>query len=205
MKQNEYTKKVVVKWSRLIFKAMKSTVHVEGLENIPDSNVFLVGNHQSMMDIPALFAALKIPLGFVAKTELRKVPLIAQWIDMTGSVYINRNDMRQSMKAIVTATENLKIGYSMAIFPEGTRSKDGKVGDFKKGSFKPAFKTSTVILPVALDGTNVLLEDLKNLKIKPHDIKIKVFKPIYLDQLTDEEKKNVHNTIQSEIKEFVEN
>lgn len=203
-KRHEYAKKVVRTWITYLFKGAKTTITATGEEHVPEGPALFVANHQSMIDIPALLYAIDRPLGFVAKKELSKVPLVHHWISETPSAYIDRKDIRQSMKAIITATDNLKKGYSMAIFPEGTRSTDGVVKPFKKGSLKPAQRTGVPIVPVALENTYELLVDLPKLIVHPQNIKVTFLEPIYYNNLNDDEKKDINVTIQKRIAEVVE-
>lgn len=191
-KQHDYTLGVVKTWSRKLYKSLDVPFNVTGNTNLPDGPVYVVSNHLSMMDIPAIILATDKTLGFVAKKELEHAPLFSKWVHLTKSVFINRKDMRQSLKAIQKATENLKDGYSLAVFPEGTRGTDDTIGEFKKGSLRPALKSNTPIIPIALKNTEVLFEDLKKLIIKKPSIYLHYFDPIYPDQLSSEEKKNLH-------------
>lgn len=200
--QDLYTNKVIRRWAKILYKVIGSELRITGNTHLPDGQIFVVSNHLSMMDIPALIAAVDKPIGFVAKKELEHVPLISKWIRMTGSVFIDRSDMRQSLKAIIKATDNLKEGYTLGIFPEGTRSKTGELGEFKKGSLKPALKSGVPIVPIALKNTDVLFEDLKKLKIKKPVIKIHFFDAIDPESLSLEERKTLHEDIRNEINDF---
>ena len=132
---------------------------VEGKENIPqDRNFVLIANHQSMLDVLAIYCTLGRPIGFVAKIELRKVPFLRNWMDYAGCLFMDRDDMRQSMKTILEGIKMVKEGSSLGIFPEGTRT-DGPMLEFKGGSFKLATKSGAPILPLTIDGTHKILED----------------------------------------------
>lgn len=199
-----YSRQVVLKWINSLWRGSKSTLVVKGQENIPEGAALYVANHQSMIDIPALYGSIQGHTGFVAKKELKKVPLVSHWINETPSVYIDRKDIRQSIQAIITATKNLKEGNNIAIFPEGTRSQDGKVHAFKKGSLKPAIKTGVPIIPVALENTEKLLGDLKKkFKVRPQEIRVTFLEPIYYNELCEEDKKNINIILQERIGAFV--
>ncbi|WP_219375630.1 lysophospholipid acyltransferase family protein [Bacillus mycoides] len=155
-----------------------STVEVKGLENVPkDKPVLVVSNHQSNMDIPVLLGYLNKPIGFVSKAEIKKFPVVPTWMELMNCVFMDRSDRRQSLKAIKDGIELLKSGHSIVIFPEGTRSKGGEIGEFKAGSFHLAVKSGVSILPVTLDGTYKMFEANGN-RMKPAHATLIISKPI---------------------------
>ncbi|MBY0595188.1 lysophospholipid acyltransferase family protein [Bacillus bingmayongensis] len=159
-----------------------STVQVNGLENVPkDKPVLVVSNHQSDMDIPVLLGYLNKPIGFVSKAEIKKFPLVPTWMELMNCVFMDRSDRRQSLQAIKDGIELLKNGHSIVIFPEGTRSKGGEMGDFKAGSFHLAVKSGVAILPVTLDGTYKMFEANGNC-MKPAQATVTISKPITPEQ-----------------------
>ncbi|WP_410982406.1 lysophospholipid acyltransferase family protein [Bacillus cereus] len=159
-----------------------STVQVNGLENVPkDKPVLVVSNHQSNMDIPVLLGYLNKPVGFVSKAEIKKFPLVPIWMELMNCVFMDRSDRRQSLQAIKDGIELLKNGHSIVIFPEGTRSKGGEMGDFKAGSFHLAVKSGVAILPVTLDGTYKMFEENGN-RMKPAQATVTISKPITPEQ-----------------------
>lgn len=131
-KQTEVLHKTTTKWAKNMVRFTGSTVDVKGLENIPDRHVLFVSNHQSNFDIPLLMGYVPKFKGFVAKIELEKVPVISWWMKKMNCLFLDRNDMRQSLKVIIQGIGLLKAGNTMVVFPEGTRSKGNKMGDFKK-------------------------------------------------------------------------
>jgi 1-acyl-sn-glycerol-3-phosphate acyltransferase len=113
-------------------------------------------------------------------------------------VFIDRSNIRESVKSINEGVENLKNGYNMCIFPEGTRSKGDQVGEFKKGSMKLALKSNSLVVPVAINGTYKVLE-ANGWKIKPADVSVKILKPIDTQSISKEEKKDLSNIIRNSI------
>ena len=159
-----------------------STVQVNGLENVPkDKPVLVVSNHQSDMDIPVLLGYLNKPIGFVSKAEIKKFPLVPTWMELMNCVFMDRSDRRQSLQAIKDGIELLKNGHSIVIFPEGTRSKGGEMGEFKAGSFHLAVKSGVAILPVTLNGTYKMFEANGN-RMKPAHATVTISKPITPEQ-----------------------
>lgn len=194
----EYMHDAVLKWSRHVLKIAGVTVETKGMENIPDKACCFVANHQGNFDIVAMLATIDKPMGFIAKKELKKVSIISVWMKEIKCVFIDREDIRASLKAINEGAQNLKNGYSMAIFPEGTRSKKREIGEFKKGSLKMALKAKAPIVPVTLDGSYKIFEE-HNGGIRKGKIKLTVGKPIYLDKISREEQKKLSETVKNEI------
>lgn len=181
--------KVANNWAKTIIKACGGKVKVYGKENIPEGTCLFVGNHQGNFDIMLLLSTIDKHLGFVAKKEMEKIPVLSDWMRKDHCVFLNRENPREAIKTFNEAAENLKNGYSMVIFPEGTRSKSSNIGEFKKGSLKFATKVPEVpIVPVACEGTYNLYE---NSSKKNVEIKVAFGKPIYLNDLSKEEKSNL--------------
>ena len=126
---------------------------VNGVENLPkEGAVLYVSNHQSFMDVPAIMAVLDRPTGFIAKDDLGKIPFFKEWVVQLKAVLIARGDARKALTAIIQAAKLLQQGHCMVLYPEGTRSRDGKLLEFKAGSLKAAQKGNAAIVPVAIDG-----------------------------------------------------
>ena len=163
-----------------------SSVYVKGLENIPEGAVLFVSNHQSYFDIGVFLGYIPKPLGFVAKAELSKIPVLKRWMEQFRCVFLDRSDIRKSAKAITEGIEILKSGHSLVIFPEGTRSKSSEMLDFKAGSFKLATKAKVPVVPVTIDGTYKILE-ANNGRLRAADVAVYVHEPIQTRDLTAEE------------------
>ena len=194
-KAEAYRDKVVFKWSDFTIKIIGLKVEVVGAENIPKEACVFISNHQSILDIPVLFYGAHRVMGFIAKKELLKVPVIGYWLKVAHCVAIDRENVREAIKVIQLGVENLLRGDSMGIFPEGTRAKDGVMKPLKKGSLKLATKAKVPIVPVTINGTYKAYE--LNKKIQPADVKIIFDKPIYTDHITKEEEKELHIEVQN--------
>ena len=187
----------VTSWARFILKIAGAKVTVKGEENIPkDDTVLFVSNHQSNFDIPLLMAYINVPKGFIGKKELESWPFIGTWMKYIHCVFMDRDNLRKSAEAIVDGIKLLRSGYSMVIFPEGTRSKGKPVDEFKAGSFKLATKSKRAIVPVTINGTYKLLEANHN-RIKSAEIELIIHKPIDVTTLSKEETDKLHDTVQS--------
>lgn len=172
-----------------------STVTVFGEENIPtDRNVLFVCNHQGDFDIPILVGSVPRNKRFIVKIELSKIRIIKGWLDCINCVFIDRNDMKQSLQTILKAIELLKDGKDVVIFPEGTRSRSSEMGEFKQGSFKLATKSNVPIVPITMDGS-YKIKEMNNNIITPAEVQVHIHEPIYVENLSKEEKNNLHITV----------
>ncbi len=183
----EFVTKKVSEWARNRVMDSDSTVNVHGLDNLPkESSMLFVSNHQSNFDILLLLAFLPVPKGFVAKVELEHFPFVSQWMKRIHCLFMDRNDIKQSAQIIIKGIKQLQSGINMVIFPEGTRSKTGELGEFKAGSFKLALKSKKPLIPVTIDGTRNVME-ANNYKIKGQTINLYIHEPIDTTVLTKEE------------------
>ncbi len=171
--------------------SLRVRLHVEGLEKIPRDGtpICFVANHQSLLDIPAVVSGLRIWAGFITKKELKKVPLLNFWIQSINCVYIDRNSPRSAIEAILKGVDNIRKGIPMFIFPEGTRSKNGKLGEFKNGSLKLGTRAKAVLVPIVISGTRRAFEEKNG--IGPVHVNLLVCDPIPTSDLTEEEVKEL--------------
>ncbi|MGM0639842.1 MAG: lysophospholipid acyltransferase family protein [Thermotogota bacterium] len=176
-KSKAYVRKTVEKFGRIILRSLFCKVIVDGKENIPEKGPYvIVSNHQSYFDIPLIFGYI-YPSGFVAKIELAKMPIVGKYITALDSVLINRKDPKSGAASLRRFAKNLKKGSIITVFPEGTRTKTGKIDEFKKGTLMVPFRYGISLLPLAIDGSfNVSKKG--SFLFKPTTIKVKIFKPI---------------------------
>jgi 1-acyl-sn-glycerol-3-phosphate acyltransferase len=193
----EYLKKVAYLWSKFTMNIIGIDLEVKGLENIPQETCVFIGNHSSILDIPILIYTTDRNLGFIAKKEILKTPIIGYWLKNSRCVPIDRENARAAMESINEAIKNIQEGNTMVIFPEGTRNKEGKVGTFKKGSLRIATKSKAPIVPVSIDRASRAFEDTR--KFIPTKIKVVFGKPIDTRNLTKEEEINLTDTIRDTI------
>ncbi|MCR5420754.1 MAG: 1-acylglycerol-3-phosphate O-acyltransferase [Lachnospiraceae bacterium] len=179
-------------------------VIVNGLENIPeDTSCLFVGNHNSYFDIIISYTLMKRPTGYIAKKEMEKYPSLNVWMYYIRCLFIDRTDVKQGMKTILKAVEYLKSGVNIFVFPEGTRSKDGKMLPFKEGSMKMAEKSGCPIIPVAISNTANMFENHFP-KITKETVVFTFGKPIYTETLTKDEKKYLGKYTQNIIQELLD-
>lgn len=142
------------RWSRSLLAVAGVEVRAEGLERLrPGSAYILAANHQSVLDIWALMAVLPLSLRFVAKAELSRIPLFARACRAAGHVFIDRRERAGAIETIREAGVRMRReGLSLVVFPEGTRSRDGRLQPFKRGTFVLAIETGAPLVPVAVEG-----------------------------------------------------
>ena len=136
-----------------------------------------VANHTSLLDVLLILGKLRVNMGFVAKIELLFIPALNVLIAMIHSVFINRRQLKKSVAAIRKATKRISKGYSMGIFPEGTRSKTGEIGLFKHGSFRMATESGAYVVPLTIKGVRQSFEDRKHI-FQVRDAYLNVGKPV---------------------------
>lgn len=193
--QYDYIHKMTASWGRIMVALSSSKVELVNLQKIPEGNVLYVSNHQSNYDIPLLLGYLPKPKAYVAKIELSKVPIISHWMRVMGCLFLDRGNLKQSLKVILQGVEDLKNGKTLVIFPEGTRSKNYTMGDFKKGSLKLGIRAGVPIVPITIDGSFKMYEAKKAIT-KDH-VRIIVHDPIYPNQLSKEEQDNLSDTVRN--------
>jgi 1-acyl-sn-glycerol-3-phosphate acyltransferase len=142
-------------WSRVFLLVPPVSYNVEGADNVePGTQYFFLANHLSNFDIPVLFRAIPTPIRYLAKKEVYKIPVFAQALHVAGMVKIDRGAGASSYAAINEGVARAKEnGYSLIVFAEGTRSRDGDLHPFKKGAFRMAISTGLPVVPVTVNGT----------------------------------------------------
>lgn len=194
---DKFVEEIAMKWSTYTIKTIGIEIEVEGKENIPTDPCVFISNHTSILDIPILFKTISKPIGFIAKKEMLKVPVLGYWLEKAHCVPLDRSNAREAVKSISEGVKNIKEGFSMVIFPEGTRGKRGRVGEFKKGSLKLATRAKALIVPVTIEGANKGFEDEK--RFKPCKVRIVFGKPINPSELSKEELVELATSIREEI------
>ena len=164
-------------WSRLILRTTRVGVDVHGLDRLsPGRTYVFVANHQSIYDIPILFWSLPFQLRIIAKESLGRVPFLGWHLRRTGHMLVNR--ARPDRTAIFSWASALTVnGLSLIVFPEGTRSRDGRVGRFKGGSFYLALEAGLPVVPLSVVGSrHVMLKG--RLATYPGRVRLVVHAPI---------------------------
>jgi len=170
-------------WSPVLMRGAGARLEVSGLEELDFSRPYLlVANHQSMIDICALFMAVPVPLRFMLKASLGRFPFLGWYTRAMGMILLPRGDSATVFAQIDRAVELLHEGHSLAAFPEGTRSRDGSVRAFKAGVFRAAIEAGVPVLPVAIEGSGRVMPP-DGFGIRPGIIRLAFGRPIATEGL----------------------
>ena len=168
----------VQKFSRFCMKVIRVDLTLEDQAQLAKVDwtrpVFVMGNHRSYLDIPIAFLALQRTVGFIAKTQLQRIPILNFWMHKLGCVFINR-EKGGGAEIIQKAVQSGKMPR-LFIFPEGTRSKREGMVAFKSGCFRLAVEANAIILPIVTKGSDEAWEHRKNCKLRP--VNVKILEPI---------------------------
>ena len=179
---------LAINWSKIILKVGKINFNINGLKNIDlRKNYFFVPNHESALDIPLVFASIPMHVVSVAKIELSRIPFFGWSMIAGGHFFVDRSNHKKAMRSIEKARISMKINpRSVFLFPEGTRSLDGKVGRFKKGGLKLAIDLGVPIVPIGIVGTNQFQSNLKK-GLNIGNIELNIGKPIQTKKIKKKE------------------
>lgn len=164
-------------WGRAFVRLGGWKFRVEGIENLPSGGAVLVANHQSVLDIPMLLSAFPRPVWFLAKRELGEIPLLGKAMAAAGNLFIDREDPRDAVRMIREAAARLHDGGLIAVFPEGTRSRDGSIGEFRPGAFYLAQKSGAPVVPVYIDGGYRAIPK-GGFRVRPAELLVRVLPPL---------------------------
>lgn len=191
-KQQRWSLHIVQKMFRFFLWIGGVKVTVKGRERIPEGAVLYVGNHRSFFDILVGYTTVPDLTGFVAKKEMEKYPLLSDWMRDVNCLFLDRENLKEGLKTILTGIEKVKSGISIWIFPEGTRSRQEdelELLPFKEGSLKIAEKSGCAVVPVAITGTADIFE--KHLPfVRSGRVTIEYGEPFYIKELPAEERKH---------------
>jgi 1-acyl-sn-glycerol-3-phosphate acyltransferase len=166
-------------WNRHLLFMLGVRVIVKGREKLaPGEPYVFFANHQSALDIPVLYSGLARPLCFIAKKELFMIPFFGWGMAGMGHVSIDRSSARKARESLVSGVGRLKRNsFSLILFPEGTRSADGILGEFKQGSFSLALDAGVTVVPVAIHGSYECLPK-KSLLVNPGIVYVDICDPL---------------------------
>lgn len=182
-------------WSSVLLFVSGIQVNIFGKENIDTSKTYIyVANHESLYDIPALFNKLPIYVSFLAKKELKKVPFMGWAMTASGYIYIDRSNREKAKESLQKAGEEIKNGKNAIIFPEGTRTKTGEIGIFRKGAFVLSKETGIEIIPMSIKGARECLA-AGSYNIRPGKIQINIGKPISPNNFNNKSVEEYANTV----------
>ncbi|MGE0131272.1 MAG: lysophospholipid acyltransferase family protein [Blastocatellales bacterium] len=163
---------------RTYLRAAGARVRVTGLEHLDRNQAYVfIANHQSTLDPPMIFAYLEHNVGAIAKIELSRIPIMKQGFPLAHVVPIDRSNRERAVESTRRGADELRRGHSLMAFPEGTRTVDGRVKDFKKGVFYMAIEAGVPIVPVVINDTRLVMR--KGSKhVVPGDVYLEVLPPV---------------------------
>lgn len=177
--------------------------HVQGREHLSKDSCVYIANHQSYFDIMAVTRVVQgYQVGFIAKEEFKKIPLLSPWITGVRGIFLARGDAREALKSLKVGGQYLKEGFSLCIFPEGTRMKTPGLGEFKAGSFKLATKAKVPVVPIAIEGTRAIFEE-QNRLIRGAEAKVTVLPPIPTADMSRTEQAELPEKVRSLINDII--
>ena len=195
---------VMQSWAKGLLVLFGVRLHLQGLEHVDNSKpTIFMANHASPVDIPVLIAALNVDLRFIFKQSILFLPFIGIAIWMMGMVPINRANKQKAARSLKKAGQQIRKGKHILIFPEGTRTRDGKLLPFKKGGFYLSIQESIDIVPISINGSRALC-GRNSMLARSGDIEIKIHPRISTQDVGIEQRHNliaeVRKTILSELK-----
>ena len=182
-------------WGKSILFVSRVKISVKGWSNIdPSAPYIYMPNHQSNFDIPVLLGHLAVQFRWLAKVELFKIPIFGRAMRKAGYIRIDRNNRESAIKSLNVAANQIKSGVSVLIFPEGTRSRDGKIRPFKKGGFVMAIESGVPIVPVVITGTRSIMTKGK-FRVNAGHVRMVIHKPIDTSAYTRETKEALMESV----------
>lgn len=173
-------------WSKRVLCISGVSLDICGREYLDRNESYIyITNHSSLYDIPIVFTALDDNVRIMYKKELEKVPIFGYGLKLSPFISVIRTEPREAMKSIENALEAIRENVSVILFPEGTRSKDGKLAKFKRGAFMLASRSGKRIVPVAIIGSNKIKETGK-WRFGNRNVKVTILEPV--EALTEHDK-----------------
>jgi 1-acyl-sn-glycerol-3-phosphate acyltransferase len=187
-------------WGRIVLAIYGVRIFVEGADRVPrDQPVVVMSNHQSVFDILALLETLPIPFRFVAKKELLRVPVFGWAVWASGQIVIDRQNRTRAVASLRRAAARVREGASVMIFPEGTRSADGRLQSFKSGGFHLAIEAQVPVLPVTVSGSQFISEKGTAWVRRGRAMKITYGTPIPTEGLRPGDREELKNRVRAAI------
>ncbi|ADO71557.1 lysophospholipid acyltransferase family protein [Stigmatella aurantiaca] len=186
-------------WSPVLVWAGGGQMVVHGLENVdPKRPTIYVSNHQSTLDIPVLFMAVPVNFRYVAKSQLAWVPFIGWYLWLAGHIFVNRSNRSDAIESLRAAARKIRGGTNIFLYPEGTRSPDGRILPFKKGPFALALEARVPICPVTVEGTARIMPK-NSWNITPGPVHVKIGKPIDTTGFADNDRAGLARAVRDVI------
>jgi 1-acyl-sn-glycerol-3-phosphate acyltransferase len=196
-RSGESVRKVARAWGVNMCRVCGVRVSVLGEQNVAwDTPMIVMVNHQSHFDIPVIYAALPRSFGMLAKQELFKVPIFSAAMKGMRCVPIDRENRRRSLQSLREAADQVRSGKSIVVFPEGTRSDDGRVHDLKKGPFHLAEMAGVPVIPVGIRGTRQVVPK-NGVLVHPGKVVVSIGSPILVDSARAGERDRLNSAVRA--------
>jgi 1-acyl-sn-glycerol-3-phosphate acyltransferase len=174
-------------WGRLVLKITPIRVKTKGLEHLQFGvNYIYAANHASYFDIPTLVAVLPGQIRIVFKKELTRLPIFGWAMKLGSYISIDRGDSREAVESLEKAAGEIREGSSVLLFPEGTRTQDGRIQPFKRGAFTLAARSRVPIVPVTVNGSFSILPK-RGLRINSGNVEVIIHPPVLTNGCTGKE------------------
>jgi 1-acyl-sn-glycerol-3-phosphate acyltransferase len=190
-------------FSPMILAISMVRVKAKGLENVLDEPAIYAANHASQLDIPMICTRINRPLFFIGKIELKKIPILSQYMKIVGMIFVDRKNRERAMASMRTAIQDIKGGKSIAAFPEGTRTKTGELLPFKKGVFTIAKEGRIPIVPIAVIGSAKALAS-GSFSLRPATVEVRVLPALKDDTFFNMSIEEMANHTRALIQEEIE-
>ena len=192
-KNGKAPRAVQVFWSRSVIRLLLLPIKVTGRENVdPKQSYVFVANHQSFLDVFAVYGWLPNNFKWLMKKEIRRVPFVGTACAVAGHIFIDRSNPRAALQSMEKVKKELVDGISTVIFPEGTRTKTGEIGRFKQGAFKIAMDMELPVVPITLNGFYKAMPSGQPFANPYSHLTLHIGKPIDISQFTDINDAMVH-------------
>lgn len=177
-------------------------LEVTGLANVDWSRAyFFAVNHESLVDVLAAYRGLPVPLVFILKQELGRVPFMGWYVRAMGMILVPREERRRSLESLDRCRRRIDEGLSILFFPEGTRSRDGNVGPFKPSAFLPAIDTGTPVVPVAIAGAGKIIP-ADGFHVRPGPLRMAIGEPVPTTGLRREDRRLLAEQVHKRVVEL---
>jgi 1-acyl-sn-glycerol-3-phosphate acyltransferase len=191
-------------WAWLILKICGVRLEVQGRENLtPGRTYLLASNHQGLFDTPILFAYLPLSFRILYKKSLNRIPFLGWHLFLSGHIGVERENPAKASASLDHAAERIRTGTSVVVFPEGTRSYDGVMRAFRKGSFRLALKAETPIVPLTISGSHLVMRRGR-VTVYPGRVRLTIGAPIGVDGLTESDAGSLSERVRDVVKRNLE-